>query len=457
MTRRTMSTPPEKSEVEKVLSRRWAVFGVLAIAYFFVYFHRVSTAVVSADLEATFGVDAAAIALLSSAYFYAYTIMQLPSGLLTDSLGPRKTVSIFTLVAAAGAILTGIASSFELVVAGRLLIGVGVAMVYIPAMKILSTWYRKNEFASLTGILIAVGNVGGLSAAGPLALISEALGWQEVFVMLGAITILLAAVVWTITRDRPSDMGLPSIQEIEAMERGGSEPVSESGTTEEEAKEKEMTVEETMEKIPMAEALKMTFGSGRKFWPLAVWFFFMYGSVMVYQGLWAGPFFSDVLGWDKPTYGLVLTFIGMGMILGCPIAGYLSDRVLKSRRKVLIMGTVAYTITWAVIWVTAGEITGTEAYMAINFFFGFFGGFLVVSFAQIKELFPISIAGTSTAALNIFPFAGGAILQHLSGLMLTDRSLESYREIWLFMLLCMIVATAAAFLSLEKKTARGRG
>ncbi|HPR66561.1 MAG TPA: MFS transporter, partial [Methanothrix sp.] len=294
MTRRTMSTPPEKSEVEKVLSRRWAVFGVLAIAYFFVYFHRVSTAVVSADLEATFGVDAAAIALLSSAYFYAYTIMQLPSGLLTDSLGPRKTVSIFTLVAAAGAILTGIATSFELVVAGRLLIGVGVAMVYIPAMKILSTWYRKNEFASLTGILIAVGNVGGLSAAGPLALISEALGWQEVFVMLGAITILLAAVVWTITRDRPSDMGLPSIQEIEAMERGGSEPVSESGTTEEEAKEKEMTVEETMEKIPMAEALKMTFGSGRKFWPLAVWFFFMYGSVMVYQGLWAGPFFSDV-------------------------------------------------------------------------------------------------------------------------------------------------------------------
>jgi sugar phosphate permease len=442
-----MSMPPENREVEKVLSRRWAVFGVLAIAYFFVYFHRVSTAVVSADLEATFEVDAASIALLSSAYFYAYTVMQLPSGLLTDGLGPRRTVSIFTLVAAAGAILTGIATSFELVVAGRLLIGVGVAMVYIPAMKILSTWYRKNEFASLTGILIAVGNVGGLSAAGPLALISEALGWQQVFIMLGVIALLLAALVWTITRDRPSDMGLPSIQEIEAMERGRSEPVSESETTE----------EETMEKIPMVEALKMTFGSGRKFWPLAVWFFFMYGSVMVYQGLWAGPFFSDVLGWDKPTYGLVLTFIGMGMILGCPIAGYISDRVLNSRKKVLVVGTVAYTITWAVIWATAGEITGTEAYMAINFVFGFFGGFLVVSFAQIKELFPISIAGTSTAALNIFPFAGGAILQHLSGLMLTDRSLESYREIWFFMLICMIVATAAAFLSLEKKTARGRG
>ena len=99
-------------------------------------------------------------------------------------------VSIFTLVAAAGAILTGIASTFELVIAGRLLIGVGVAMVYIPLMKILAAWYRKNEFASLSGILLAVGNIGALSAAGPLALMSDALGWQQVFLILGMITLI---------------------------------------------------------------------------------------------------------------------------------------------------------------------------------------------------------------------------------------------------------------------------
>ncbi|MDD1758252.1 MAG: hypothetical protein LUQ22_05920, partial [Methanotrichaceae archaeon] len=65
--------------------------------------------------------------------------------------------------------------------------------------------------------------------------------------------------------------------------------------------------------------------------------------------------------------------------------------------------------------------------------------------ATIEELPPIkldtltpSIVGTSTAALNIFPFAGGAILQQVSGLMLTTRSLESYQSIWLFMLICMI-------------------
>jgi sugar phosphate permease len=440
MIRRVIRMALEKSEVEKVLNYRWAVFGILAFAYFFVYFHRVSTAVVSTDLQTTFGVGAASIALLSSAYFYAYTIMQLPSGLLTDSWGPRKTVSMFTLVAAAGAILTGVASTFELVIAGRLLIGVGVAMVYIPIMKILAAWYRKNEFASLSGILLAVGNIGALSAAGPLALMSDALGWQQVFIILGVITFVLAVLAWVITRDRPSDMNLPSIQEIEAEEKGESVP---------EAK--------TMEKIPMGKALEMTFGAGMKFWPLAIWFFFTYGSIMVYQGLWAGPFFHDILGWDKATYGLVLTFVGIGMIFGCPTAGYISDKILKSRKKVLIIGTVAYTITWTIIWMTAGQITSIETYMGINFVFGFFGGFFVVSFAQIKELFPITIVGTSTAALNIFPFAGGAILQQLSGLMLTSRSLESYQSIWLFMLICMVIATVAVFLSKEKDSGKGRG
>jgi sugar phosphate permease len=429
----------ESRKVKKVLRYRWAVFGILALAYFFVYFHRVSSAVVSTEMQTTFGVStAASLGLLSSVYFYAYTVMQLPSGLLTDSWGPRRTVSIFTLIAAAGAILTGIASSFEQVIAGRLLIGAGVAMVYIPTMKILANWYRKNEFASLSGILLAVGNIGAISAAGPLALMSEALGWQQVFLILGVISLALAVAAFAITRDRPSDLNLPSIQEIEAMEFG--EPVSEA---------------RVMEKIPMVQALKMTFGAGMKFWPLAVWFFFMYGSIMVYQGLWAGPFYHDILGWDKATYGLVLTFIGIGMILGCPTAGYISDKILKSRKKVLIIGTVLYTITWAAIWITAGQITVTEAYMVINFVFGFFGGFFVVSFAQIKELFPMAIVGTSTAALNIFPFAGGAILQQLSGLMLASRSLESYQGLWLFMLICMVMATAAAFLSREKEPGKG--
>ncbi|NLX47908.1 MAG: MFS transporter, partial [Euryarchaeota archaeon] len=314
----------------------------------------------------------------------------------------------------------------------------GAAMVYIPIMKILAVWFKKYEFASVSGVLLAVGSIGSLSAATPLALMSDAIGWQQVFVALGVVSVIIAVAIFMTCKDRPQDKGYPTIKEIEAFEKGES-------LSEEKAQEAKVP-----EKIPMTQALKQVFGAGMKFWPLAIWFFFMYGSIMVYQGLWGGPFFRDVLGWDKATYAASLTIIGVGMIFGCPLAGILSDKVLRSRKMVLVVGTIAYTAVWAALYFLAGSCESTEVYMLIHFLFGFFGGFFVVCYAMIKEHFPISIAGTSTAALNIFPFAGGAILQLITGYMVLDFTLEEYKGVWLFMLIGMIIASLAIIVSKER-------
>ena len=80
---------------------RWAIFAVLGLAYFFVYFHRLSLSVVADDLAADFDVAAGVLGLLGSVYFYCYAAMQFPAGLLADSVGPRKTVTVSLLLAAA--------------------------------------------------------------------------------------------------------------------------------------------------------------------------------------------------------------------------------------------------------------------------------------------------------------------------------------------------------------------
>lgn len=428
-----------QEKISKVLKYRWVVFIILALAYFFVYFHRVSTAVVASDIINTFGVGAASIGLLGSAYFYAYTAMQLPSGILSDSWGVKKTAGVFTMLAAVGAVLTGIASNFTMVLIGRVLIGIGVAMVYIPVMKVLAIWFKKNEFASMSGVLLAIGNIGALSAAGPLAIMAAAFGdWQKVFLILGVFSGLLAVAIFVLVKDKPEDMDCPTIPEIEAYEKG-----------------ERYIPPKAIEKIPMGEALRQTFSAGMKFWPLSIWYFFMYGSLMVYQGLWGGPFFRDVLGWGQGTYAGILSFIAIGMIFGCPIAGYLSDRVLKSRKKVLIVGTAVYMVLWGVIWSQAGNITSTTAYTLIHFLFGFFGGFFVVSYAQIKEWFPPSIMGTATGAYNIFPFLGGAIFMTLTGKMMevsdgVVASVAQYKSVWLLMLACMVFAFLCLLVSKEK-------
>ena len=304
-------------------------------------------------------------------------------------------------------------------------------------MKVIAVWYRKYEFASLSGILLLVGNVGGIAAAYPMVAMCNSMGLQNTYIVLAILTFAVAVAAGLLVRNHPSEMQLPSIESIVAEETNKSVAESTSGS------------------VPMVEALKRTFTSGRKFWPLAVWYFFTYGTIMLWQALQAGMYYRNVYGWDSTQFGLLLTLVGVGMVLGCPLAGYLSDKLLRSRKKVICFGAVCYTAVWTVIWLTAGDLASWGMQAAINFCFGFFGGFFVVCYAQIKELFPISMAGTSTAALNLFPFAGGALFTIVGGLIVktevASEYLGEYRTLWLLAVICMLIATFCAFISVENK------
>ena len=426
--------------VQSMIRRRWLIFAVLALAYFFVYFHRVTTTVMGGYFESDFHVGASSIALLSSLYFYAYAVMQLPSGILTDRWGPRRTIISIVLLAPVGILLTATAQDFNMVLLGRLLIGLGLAAVYVPVMRIFATWFQKDRFASLSGSLLAIGNFAGIVAAGPLALMTETFGWREVYLFIGLLTLAVAFLSYAIVRDRPEDLHLPSANEVHHYLADG------------ELVEDPYDLDDVIESIPVKRALRMVFGGGKRFWPLAIWFFLIYGSVITYQGLWAAPFFRETLGWDVETAALTLSFIGIGIIVGAPVSGYLSDRILKSRKQVLMLGTAMYTLVWVSIWWLSGILTEPEQYMVLHFLFGFFGGFYVVSFAQIKELFPVAIVGTCTASLNIFPFAGAAIMQQLSAVFIGDHSVAAYQAVWFFVLFCLLISMVSLSFSMEKKT-----
>ena len=430
-----MTIDPEKKR--KTLSYRWLIFAVLALAYFFVYFHRTTGGAISENLQDFFGVGTASVALLASAYLYAYTLMQIPSGILTDRMGPRKAATIFIFLIAIGSILSAYSATcgnFSLMIAGKFIIGIGAAVVYIPIMKVLAVWFRKNEFASMSGVLLLVGNVGGIAAATPMALLMDSLGIQNTYIVLAIVTAVIAGLCWLIVRNHPSEKELPSIEEIVSEETG--EPIGES----------------TLTKMGTVEALKMTFTSGRKFWALAIWFFFMYGTIMLWQASQAGSFYKNIYGFSSGSAGLMVTMVGIGMVFGCPLAGTISDKILHSRRKVIIVGTLVYTIIWGVIWLTAGNdsMNNIAIQAAINFLFGFFGGFFVVSYAQIKELYPIAMAGTSTAALNLFPFAGGALLITIAGFIVSEKTLSEFQNLWMMAFIMMVIALICAFLSVEK-------
>ena len=131
---------------------RWIIWGVLLTAYLIVIFHRYSFGIIKDELSGSFNMSSTAFANLSSMYFYAYMLMQIPTGILVDSLGVRFTVTIGMLLAGAGSLLFGYSRNIHIVFTGRFLIGIGVSVVFVSILKILSKWYDEKEFGTMTGL-----------------------------------------------------------------------------------------------------------------------------------------------------------------------------------------------------------------------------------------------------------------------------------------------------------------
>jgi sugar phosphate permease len=391
-----------------------------------VFFHRLCPAVIALDIQASFGLSGTLLGMLGSAYFYAYAIMQLPTGLMADSWGPRKTVSAFFILAGIGSVMMGVAPNLAVAVMGRILIGIGVSTVFVCNFKLLSEWFTVRQFVIMGSAFMAMGGLGALSSSAPLAWISNAVGWRMALIVVGIITLLMAGLVYAFVRNRPSDMGLPSIRPVR---------------------------NETQKEIGVLSGMKMVVFSGR-FWPIAVWAFCVVGMSFAVGGLWAGPYLMQVYGLSKSATGAVLSTFALAMIFGSPLLGWLSNRF--GRKPILIgCSVILIGVTGTMSWFV--DTLSLSALYLLFFCFFITGGAIGPIVAAVsKELFPISISGTSVGVVNLFPFAGATFFQILIGAVLTARSrgqgtytAAGYQIMFLICLAGAVVSLAAALLMRE--------
>jgi sugar phosphate permease len=372
---------------------RWIIFWVLAVGYILVYFHRLCPAVVAVDMMKDLHTGGGLTGLLAAAYFYAYAAMQLPAGLLSDSWGPRNTITVFFLVAFVGSVLLGFASTAAMAIAGRLLVGVGVAMLFVPTLKILSEWFTPVEFAPMSGILMAMGGIGSLSAATPLVLLSGAIGWRMSFVAVGGLTLVLSLLVWIFVRDCPEDMGWVSLN---------------------------ASAKASTPAITLMAGFR-TVVSCPHFWPLAIWFFFDCAIFFTFGGLWGGPYLMHIYHLSKSQSGYILSMLAIGLVVGSPLLSYLSNRVFHARKTVLLISACIVLVITAILAFAVDRIPMYGLYLICLGLGIFSSAIVVIGFTAAKELFPVQIAGTATGLVNLFPFAGGAVFQPFTGYLL-ERS-----------------------------------
>ena len=131
--------------VRRMQNYRVLIFLAISAAYLVSYFHRAAPAVVSTEIVKDLAIAPAALGFMGSMYFWAYAAAMLPAGVLADTWGSRKTMSVFILVAAVGGFIFGLAPSVAYLAFGRFLVGFGVGFIYVPAVRIMADWYRPDD------------------------------------------------------------------------------------------------------------------------------------------------------------------------------------------------------------------------------------------------------------------------------------------------------------------------
>jgi sugar phosphate permease len=406
------------------------VWGLGAALYLIGFFQRVAPAVLTRELATAFGLTAAALGNLSAVYFYGYVAMQIPTGLLADHWGARRTLAAGGVVAAAGAALFALAQSYALVAFGRLLIGAAVGVAFVSMLKLSTHWFHPSRFATITGVAVAAGVAGAVSAGAPLRLAADAFGWRHVIVATGALTALVALATWLVVRDDPRERGYRSYL---PAGKGGA-----AGHT-------------------VLGGLRVCLRS-RNTWLV----FFINGAVagapLTFAGLWGVPFLTTHYGYSTATAASMTSLVLVAWALGGPVLGALSDR-MRERQPIYLVGAATAFIGWIVVVFV--EQLPSAALAAVLLIVGLASAAVMVGFALVKETVPPSLAGTAGGVTNMGNMLGGMLLQPAVGWVL-DRmwggemvngvrvfDLDAYRAGFMLMLAWMGVAVALVLFTRE--------
>jgi sugar phosphate permease len=433
-----VTSPPLTPEsIRRTLAYRWVCLGVLFCTGLLAFFIRLAPAVTIPDLRQAFALSEAELGLLTSVYLWPFALMQPVAGVLTDAFGPRRTVTAFLVVAGAGQVLFAWAPAFAVALIGRGLTGLGTSVLYVGAAKIMAQWFRPREFGTLTGAWTSVANIGGLTAAAPLMALVTLTGWRLSLGGIGLVVLATAVLVYVLVRDRPSERGLPSLADIDGLP---APPAASQG-------------------MPLGQGVRVVLRE-RNTWLLGGYAFLLFGTMTMMQGLWAVPYLMDAYGQTQQQAAHALTLWATGLIVGCTLWGYAADRLVGSRKAVVLAGAVVYAALWAVLAIWPVGLPVSVLWLAM-FWGGFFASTWIPSYAQLKDSVPSQVVATAMGMLNLFFWLGGAVYQQVSGLVLAwfprvngHTPVDAYQAV--FWLCLGSVGLSAVLVALSNEARPGR-
>jgi nitrate/nitrite transporter NarK len=366
----------------------FAMWGLGAAFYLIGFYQRVAPAVITRELMSEFTLGAAALGNLAAFYYYSYVAMQIPAGVLADRWGPRRVLTAGAAIAAAGTLLFALAPGYAGASLGRLLIGGSVGVAFVSMLKLAGHWFAPTRFAMLSGLALACGILGAVSAGVPLRLLVDAFGWRNVLGLSAVLTGMLAVLIWLAVRDDPAERGYASYAPALPSRHA-----------------------------PLLQSIRQTLAT-RNVWLVFLISGAVSGPTLTFGGLWGVPFLNTHYGLSTSQASMITSFLLVCWAVAGPIVGAFSDR-LRRRKPLYALGAVLATAGWCSALLIPG--LPLPLLVALLGFTGCASAAVMVGFAIAKESAPAALAGTAGGIANMGNMLGGMIMQPAVGWMLDRR------------------------------------
>lgn len=358
----------------------WIMWGLGALFYCYEFCLQVSPSVMTTEIMHDFNVSASKLGNLSAFYLYAYTLMQIPVGILLDRFGPRRLLTLAILCCALGSFMLGTAKVFTIAALGRFLIGVGSSFAPVGCMHLAATLLPLNRFALMTGVMLTIGMAGAVGGEAPLSMMIAKLGWRETLIFFAGIGIILSIVIFAIIRDRiilsqsyQSDSKTGFLSGIRGVLRN------------------------------------------KQLWIVSIYGGLMYLPTPAFAGLWGVSFLMQSYQLPRTSAAFYVSLIFIGWAIGSPLFGWFSDRICR-RRPPMAIGSIGSLICiLLILYVTSMPF----ALMGVLLFlFGFFSSGFLPAFSVAREISPLETNATALGFVNTLNNLGGALAQPFIGLLL---------------------------------------
>jgi MFS family permease len=411
------ATPQVVSKAITSSSVRMATVAWLltAVYYFYQYALRSAPAVMMPQLSEAFGLSALGVASIVGLFYYGYSPFSLVAGATMDRMGPRRLVPFAAIAVGIGALMFSTGQR-ELASVGRVIQGAGGVFALVGAVYIATKNFPASQAATLIGATQMFGMAGGSAGqfvVGPL--IGRGLSWSNFWIGMGILGLVIGVILFLL---------IP--EEETKKESTGWLKSTASGFG-------------VVFKNPQSILCGLIAG-------------LLFIPTTIFDMIWGVRFLQEAHGVDYASAVLRSSSVPFGWIIGCPLLGFISDR-LGRRKPVIICAAVVLLACLA--WILYG-IPGIFPPYVLGLIAGIASGAAMLPYTVIKEANPPQFGGTATGVVNFLNFTFSALLGPVFGWILqnvssgsAERGLEHYQTTFTPLLYGVVIAIILSFLLRE--------